>query len=128
MRICPACGSEDIEADRTNILAMLGMDRGYSCPECGYSGRLFLDIDGEKLEEAKEFLQERDAEDFKKKMMDHELGFNRGKLAFGVAFLVLGFPLITLMPFGLNLNFFIGVLSVIIGLVLVQGETKKLTS
>ncbi len=126
MRICPSCGSENIRADRTNILAMLGMDRGYTCPECGYSGRLFLDIDDDKLEEAKEFLEERNTDEFKEKIMDYELGFNRGKFAFGMAFLLMGLPLVFLMPVGLN--FFIGILSTFIGLVLVHGEAKKLGS
>lgn len=126
MRICPSCGSEDIRTDRTNILAMLGMDRGYTCPDCGYSGRLFLDIDGEKLEEAKDFLEERNTEEFKEKVMGYELDFNKGKFVFGIAFLLMGVPLIFLMPLGLN--FFIGALSTFIGLALVYGEAKKLSS
>ncbi len=123
MRICPSCGSEKIQADRTNILAMLGMDRGYSCPDCGYSGRLFLDIEEDRLDEAREFLKERDQEEFKKQVMDLELGLNRGKFLFGVAFLVMGVPLLT-MPVGLN--FAIGILSIVIGLTLVVTELKKI--
>ncbi len=126
MRICPSCGSEKIETDRANFLALLGMERGYSCPECGYKGRLFLNIDGDRLDDAKEFLEERDSDEFKDMLMDQELGFNKGKLAFGLAFFLMGVPLIVLMPMGLN--FFVGVLSTFIGLVLVHGEVKKLNS
>lgn len=126
MRICPACGSERIKTDSSNVLAMLGMDRGYSCPKCGYKGRLFLDIDGERLEEAKEFLQEKNTEEFKEDVMGYEPDFNRGKLGFGVAFLIFGIPLLILMPLGFN--FFIGVLSIFIGLILIEKEVKKLRS
>ncbi len=126
MKICPSCGSEKIKTDRANFLALIGMERGYSCTECGYTGRFFLDIDGEKLDEAKEFLEERDTEEFKEEIMEMELGFNKGKLAFGLAFFLMGIPLILLMPLGLN--FFIGVLSTFIGLALIHGEAKKLNS
>ncbi|MFP4116890.1 MAG: hypothetical protein ACLFQ8_01145 [Candidatus Aenigmatarchaeota archaeon] len=126
MRICPSCGSEKIRTDRGNFLALIGMDRGYACTECGYKGSFFLDIEEEKLEEAKEFLQERDTEEFKEKMMNAELGFNKGKIVFGLAFFLMGIPLILFMPLGLN--FFIGVLSIFIGLALIHGEAKKLNS
>ncbi|MFP4115751.1 MAG: hypothetical protein ACLFTQ_00895 [Candidatus Aenigmatarchaeota archaeon] len=126
MKICPSCGSEEIRTDRTNFLALLGLDRGYSCPDCGYEGRLFLEIDEEMEDEAKEFFEERDTEDFKKELMDREMDFSRGRFLFGVVFLLLGTPLIVLMSLGLN--FFIGVISVLIGLALLHSEAKKFRS
>jgi len=126
MKICPSCGSEEIQTDRSNMLAMLGFDRGYKCPDCGYQGRLFLEIEEDMKDEAKEFLEERDDEDFRNKLMQQENDLNRGKLAFGVGFLILGLPLLTLMS--LELNFFIGVLSAVIGLALIKGEAEKLNA
>ncbi|GEM_PF-2201116 len=124
MRICPVCGSEKIETDRTNFLALIGMERGYVCPDCEYRGRLFLDIDQDRLDEAREFLEDRDIEDFRDSIMDQEMGFNKGKIAFGIAFLFMGISLLIFMPIGVN--FFIGVLSAFIGLALLHGESKKL--
>lgn len=122
-KICPNCGSEDIHRDNSRWLNSLGLDDIYVCSNCGYEGRFHLTIDADKKEEAREVIEEQVEAD---KLVNEvtEGTVNKWRLAVGFVFI---FMSITPMFFSQHAgNILIGLISLIIGAVLVRDEFVKL--
>ncbi len=90
IRVCPNCGSEDVAVDRTGMAAKLGLDYGYKCGRCGFSGKLFPMIDADEVEDHREALREE--KDFEE--MDDYVApdpeVSSGRFMMGLVMLVLG--------------------------------------
>lgn len=119
MKVCPNCGSENLKKSKGDILGFLGGTSKHFCKECGYEGRIFLEIDPERLKEAKETLQDKDTPD-----LDTRETFDKVRFVVGIVFLILGIPPLVYAPLGGS--FLVGAVSAIIGLLLFHREIKKL--
>lgn len=124
VKICPNCGSKNIEKDRTKWLNTLGLDNVHVCNECNFEGRFFLTIDEEKVDEAKEVIsKEVDSE----KLFEHtgKVDLNKWRLSFGFLFILMSLaPIFYSVDSG---NILIGIITLLIGFILVRDELSKLS-
>lgn len=118
MGICPKCGSEKIHQDTRDFLGFLGGGPNYVCEECGYKGKLVLEVDSELQEDAKETLEDKDLPEFQE-----QPDFSKTKFVIGAIFLLMGIPLLIYSPLGGN--FLVGALSAFIGILILHQEYKK---
>lgn len=121
MKICPRCGSEKIKRNKGNWLGFLGLEPSYTCENCDYTGKIFLEIDRDKLDEAKETIQENAPLNLESEI---KRKFNKTRAIVGIIFLLMGIPLLVYSPLGGN--FFIGAVSSFIGVALLHTELKKM--
>jgi len=45
MRVCPRCGSEDVEIKPTVVQAAFGLSPSYKCNKCGFEGDFFSEVE-----------------------------------------------------------------------------------
>lgn len=120
MKICPRCGSEKIRRDKSDWLGFLGFQQSYTCGECDYSGKLFLEIDRERLQEAKETLKNVGVPDLDSATTEH---FNPVKFTVGIVLIFLGIP--PLIYSAIPGDFLIGIISAFFGIALMRNELVK---
>ncbi|MFP4045689.1 MAG: hypothetical protein ACLFS3_01375 [Candidatus Aenigmatarchaeota archaeon] len=121
IKICPRCASKKIHREKGDWLRFLGNRPSYECEDCGYRGSLILEIDEDRIDDAKEAV-----ENFEGDMdspMPSDVEVNRIKLFLGIVFLLLGMPLVFYSS--LPGDLFIGAASFFVGLALLRGELKK---
>jgi predicted RNA-binding Zn-ribbon protein involved in translation (DUF1610 family) len=94
-RVCPNCGGTDISIDRSDMLSWFGLDSSYRCASCDYTG-LFPEVAKEDVTDQQMAIKQRGTlED-----VDTETGPTRGRILFGVMFLLLGIPSATFASWG----------------------------
>jgi hypothetical protein len=55
IKICPKCGSKDVEVDTSNIVGNIGaIPQGYVCNHCSFTSPFFPEIESENVEEFQE--------------------------------------------------------------------------
>ncbi|MCJ7450254.1 MAG: hypothetical protein MUP58_00765 [Candidatus Nanohaloarchaeota archaeon QJJ-9] len=59
-KVCPNCGSENIQ-NNSSLISAVGLDYRYECQECGYEGKLFPEVEKERLGEYQESLEPEDS-------------------------------------------------------------------
>lgn len=64
VKVCPNCGSTDVSRDSIGVAAMMGLDFGYRCGNCGYSSKLMPEVDPDELEEFQEEFEAENPEDY----------------------------------------------------------------
>lgn len=58
IKVCPNCGSTDVERESSGVAAMMGLDFGYRCNTCDYTSKLFIEVEPDKLEDLQQELEE----------------------------------------------------------------------
>lgn len=64
VRVCPNCGSTDVSRDKVGVAAMMGLDFGYRCGNCGYASKLMPEIEPDELEEFQEEFEKENPEQY----------------------------------------------------------------
>lgn len=120
-RVCPNCGSTDIDIDRTDIISRMALSQSYICSECGYSG-IFPEVDADQVD------SHRDAARHRKDLTVDDTadgtGFRAGRLIAGVLFLAVGIPAALYGSWGSGL--LAGLLSILIGGAVVFEQLEQL--
>lgn len=123
IRVCPNCGSDDVSVDRTGMAAKLGLDHGYECGRCGYSGKLFPLVDKDKADDHREALREEKSFDEMEAYEPPELEARKSRFLMGLVMLALG---LGSLPVAMRtLTGAIGALLIPIGLSVMYREVKK---
>lgn len=86
-RVCPNCGSTDISIDRTELMSWFGLETSYRCDSCDYSG-IFPEVDNDDVDEQRTAIKKRG----RLKDTVADAGPTRGRILFGIMFLILGIP------------------------------------
>ncbi|MCJ7429325.1 MAG: TFIIB-type zinc ribbon-containing protein [Candidatus Nanohaloarchaeota archaeon QJJ-5] len=64
VKVCPNCGSSDVSRDSVGVAAMMGLDYGYRCGNCGYAAKVMPEVDPDELESFQEEFEEKNPDDF----------------------------------------------------------------
>lgn len=94
-RVCPNCGATDITIDRSDIMSWFGLETSYRCESCGYTG-IIPEVDNDDVGDQKLAIKERGK--LKDTLVDS--GPTRGRILFGIMFLILGIPSATFATWG----------------------------
>lgn len=91
VKVCPNCGSTDVSVDRSDVIAVMGLDYGYKCGNCGFSSKLFPEVPVEKMEEYQQELEKQNPETYLNTEYERAGdGFSAGRALMGAVFILLG--------------------------------------
>ncbi|MDY6789192.1 MAG: hypothetical protein SVV03_04490, partial [Candidatus Nanohaloarchaea archaeon] len=120
---CPRCGSEDLERDGSSFISYMGFDRKYLCSDCGYNGRIALEMDEGEVEEFKKALEEEDIDISKQEQNTPDKSYSWKRMFGGLLTFMLG---LGALPLALrSIEGAIGSLLIFVGAGIMYREWKK---
>lgn len=122
-RVCPNCGSTDIDIDRTDIISRMALNQSYVCTECGYSG-IFPEVDADQVDEHRETVRHQQDITIANSSDHGKHGIRTGRLVIGILFLLVGIPAALYGTWGSGL--LAGLLSIVIGGAVVFEQLERL--
>lgn len=122
VKICPQCASKEIHRKKGDWLRFLGNRPSYECENCDYQGSLILEVEKDRLDDAKEAIDNFEGE-VSSSPSPSNAEVNKTKFFLGLVFIFLG--LVPIFYRTLPGDFFVGIASFFIGLAILRSEIRK---